>query len=308
MLTKESKQRLVKYLEKKSPDAIARIVKEKNLGPILGKDRAIKTLGGKGEGIAELVGDPKRGVNVRKFVDAKNSPLTSVNDTLTKSKELRILNKDPRTKNDFVELVPGSTRVGKNRDVVSVNTSYSPGLRDTPDSDEVSELLNQRKRQEVSSRAQEVLGRPIHDIMENPGNFNDATGEVVDFISDKTVKEPKWQTYIRSLNAKFRGAKNKDHRTEAQTKEIKDGVLSRIRSNPELNAAYKETSKKAPSALKRESPGNFIMGKDQTLAQKNALSETYEKGLNEIPIEKRLKDLKKRFYASKDPNLKNKLP
>jgi len=37
MLDKKAKQRLVKYLEKKTPDAIAQVVKEKNLGPVLVK-------------------------------------------------------------------------------------------------------------------------------------------------------------------------------------------------------------------------------------------------------------------------------
>lgn len=200
-MVKQSAQKLVKYLRSKSSDEIFELAKKHSLGQYLGKNRAIKTLGGRGEGVAELVGDPKRGVNVRKFTDVANSPVTDLPTMAEKIRIQKKLNKDPRTKDLFTQYIPGSFKANKAKTVTSHNTTYSKGMPTAGDyaSDATFELTDKfmRGAPRAQAQASKVTGSTIHDIAENRGNYNPRQNEVIDFSPEGAIKGGEDLNFLR---------------------------------------------------------------------------------------------------------------
>jgi hypothetical protein len=278
MIRKKAKQRLVKYLQTKTPDEVARIVKEKNLGEALGVNRQIKTLSEGGiEGATELVGDPrmKDGVSVRKFYDVENSPVASIKSVLSKTKKQRILNKDPRTKDLFSKYVPGSLKIAPNKKVVSSNSEYVP---DAP-----SEKYRVAIREQSKEKAQQVLGNNIADIH---GNVRSKTIDFLDRNSTRTYPE---FTAMQKLKA---------------GRDVPGRVEKGLKTHPKTKELY-EASQRYPQLVQaRKFDGDYDYGKagkdgDITLDEFKNRSSKYLRSKKSEDKEEIILNLKKKFYEKK---------
>lgn len=272
-MIKGAKTRLVKYLAKKTPDQISKIVKEKNLGSVLGKNRRIKTLSGGGvEGATELVGDPrlKDGLAVRKFYDVADSPVASIRSVVSKTKKQRILNKDPKTKNLFAKYVPGSLKISPNKKVVSVNSEYVP------------DALNFKHKKHVGRKAErsalKVLGERLGDISSNAGNVR---GKVTDFVDKNSIRTYADRTVAKKMNP---GKK----------------VSDRLRKGVETHPSFKNHN---PN-LRSEVTYDRFLGKagkegNKTLEQASLDGFRYTNAKNTTDKEEIISNLKKKFYSKK---------
>lgn len=287
-LSKTAARRIVKHLQKFSPDEAHDYINNRGLGKYV-HNKTIKPVSGGQEGVTELRGHKDLGSVQTKFYDLTH-PMVSLEGVIDKVKFNKAVQKSPELKNHFAKHIDGSFGVSKDKKVAKTQSEWVKGMAHNSATVGDSEIA---KMKGIREKAEKFTGKRLFDIEDNTGNWRQNEYKAIDFLTDKIFKDTREASVVaRSLLRPGDARLARGIESRPFLKAMKH------RSQEAIDAGY--VSRDALPGARRGDIGIHV-GANAKGAPLKEFSEDMGKRLFSAkpPTAKRLNEAKKTYYRGK---------